>query len=266
MSAVISPRIQVIESIDEWRSLRRRLRGTVGFVPTMGALHAGHASLLEASRQRDDFTVLSIYVNPTQFNDASDLQNYPNTLEADLQLAHELGVDYVILPKYEDIYADGFRYQVDETEFSKDLCGGDRPGHFKGVLTVVMKLLNIVQPTRAYFGEKDYQQLTLIRDMTKAFFMDVDIVGCPTVRERDGLAMSSRNKHLDREARCLAGQLNKILRCSGSDLEVASELALLGFKVDYVESKQGRRFAAVVIGTGEQQVRLIDNIELQRTN
>ena len=256
--------MDIYENMQQFRAMRGSVLGQVGFVPTMGALHAGHASLLERSVAENEFTVLSIYINPTQFNDPKDLQNYPSTIDEDLALARSIGVDAVILPAYEDLYADNYRYQVNEGEFSEVLCGANRPGHFTGVLTVVMKLLNLVKPNRAYFGRKDYQQFQLIKDMAHAFFLDVDIVGCPTVRESDGLAMSSRNKLLDEDARRLAGQFNCILRRCGEDDEIAALLKRCGFEVDYVETRYGRRFGAVVMhcGSGDEQrcVRLIDNV------
>ena len=137
---------KVFERVDAWRRYRRDLKGSVGFVPTMGALHAGHASLIERSIAENDHTVLSIYLNPTQFNNPQDLERYPRTLKRDLRLACSLGVDCVITPTFEEIYADGFRYQIEEKALSNTLCGEHRPGHFTGVLTVVMKLLNIVRP------------------------------------------------------------------------------------------------------------------------
>ncbi len=253
--------MKVIEDIGEWQALRPSLHGDVGFVATMGALHDGHASLMQRSVAENDLTVLSIYVNPTQFNDPDDLANYPDTLQEDLRIARDLGVDFVILPGYEDMYADGYRYQVNENEFSKELCGGNRPGHFTGVLTVVMKLLNLVRPRRAYFGEKDYQQYVLIRDMAAAFFMDVEIVPCATVRECDGLAMSSRNKLLSGGARKGAHKFNQALRSAAGDAEVARQLQGLGFEVDYVVTRGQRRFGAVVVECGGHSVRLIDNVE-----
>lgn len=253
----------IVEDMQHWRQLRREIQGQVGFVPTMGALHAGHGSLLQTSVADNDVTVLSIYINPTQFNDPKDLANYPETLTDDLQLAAELGVDYVIMPRYAEIYADGYRYQVDENQFSRELCGTNRPGHFTGVLTVVMKLLNLVKPDKAYFGKKDYQQYQLIKDMCSTFFMDVEIVGCPTVRERDGLAMSSRNKLLNAHARCGAAQFNRALRKPECDATVKKRLEKAGFQVDYVETRGDRRFGAVVVDSGERQVRLIDNVELE---
>ncbi len=254
--------MKLIEDLEAWQRQRRCVKGSVGFVPTMGALHAGHASLLERSVAECDVTVLSIYVNPTQFNNPDDLAKYPDTLDDDLALARTLGVDYVILPTFDAIYPDGFRYQVNETAFSEELCGADRPGHFTGVLTVVMKLLNLVQPARAYFGEKDFQQLRLIQDMVDAFFMPVRIVGCPTVRENDGLAMSSRNKLLDSGGRKLAAAFNRALTSGAGDDAVRAELQGLGFAVDYVVTRENRRFGAVVVQCGGHDVRLIDNVAL----
>jgi len=160
------------------------------------------------------------------------------------------------------LYGDDFRYQVCEQTLSGELCGAHRDGHFTGVLTVVMKFLNIVEPQRAYFGEKDYQQYLLIRDMCAAFFMDVDVVACPTVRDLDGLALSSRNALLDAEGRRLAPTLNKLLGTSCSDAQVADQLQRAGFTVDYVTTRGERRFAAAVVHCGERTVRLIDNVAL----
>jgi pantoate--beta-alanine ligase len=252
--------VKVFGSLAEWRSARRDLPGPVGFVPTMGALHAGHAALLERSVGQCASTVLSIYLNPTQFNNAADLDRYPRTLEADLAIARNVGVDAVITPRYEELYADGYRFRVDEHDLSRALCGAHRPGHFTGVLTVVMKLLNLVRPDRAYFGEKDYQQYQLIRDMADAFFLDVEIVPCPTVREPDGLALSSRNALLDVPGRRLAPRFHELLSSCAADAEVVSGLAAAGFEVDYVETRNGRRFGAVVVQCGDRSVRLIDNV------
>jgi pantoate--beta-alanine ligase len=254
--------MKIIDNLQAWRQLRKKLSGSVGFVPTMGALHSGHARLLERSVAENAVTVLSIYLNPTQFNNPDDLARYPCTLEQDLQLARELGVDVVLLPGYEDLYADGYRFRIEEHQFSRELCGAHRPGHFTGVLTVVMKLLNLVRPTRAYFGEKDFQQLQLIRDMCETFFMDVHIVGCATVREPDGLALSSRNALLDPLGRARSAQFQQLLRSELDDADVARELERAGFVVDYVETRDGRRFGAIVVSCGDRQVRLIDNVLL----
>lgn len=253
--------MRVYEHLAEWRAARRHLSGRVGFVPTMGALHQGHGSLIERSVAECDVTVLSIYLNPTQFNNPSDLANYPRTMDADLAMARELGVDMVIMPRYEELYPDDYRFLVDERQFSTTLCGAHRPGHFTGVLTVVMKLLNLVRPHRAYFGEKDYQQYRLISDMAEAFFLDTEIVPCRTVREADGLALSSRNALLDDDGRRIAPRFYNLLQARLSDDEVREGLEREGFDVDYVVTRDGRRFGAVVVRGREREVRLIDNVD-----
>src|SRR5262249_29466052 len=161
-------------------------------VPTMGALHEGHLSLVKRSRVENDRTLVSIFVNPTQFDDPADFDAYPRTVKRDLALLEAAGVDFVLLPGAGDMYVDGFRYRVSEPEVSTILEGEHRPGHFGGMLTVVLKLLNIAAAERAYFGEKDWQQLSLVRGMADAFFLPTAIVACPTVRESTGLALSSR--------------------------------------------------------------------------
>jgi pantoate--beta-alanine ligase len=254
--------MKVYEGLPEWRAARAALTGRIGFVPTMGALHDGHASLIERSAAECEVTVLSIYVNPTQFNNPADLAHYPRTLPADLALAESLGVDAVLTPSFAGLYPDEFRYQISERGLSESLCGAHRPGHFTGVLTVVMKLLNLVRPHRAYFGEKDFQQYQLIRGMAEAFFLDTEIVPCATVREHDGLALSSRNALLDDAGRRLAPRFAELLRLPLGDAEVGRRLAQAGFDVDYVESRDGRRFGAVVVHGAERDVRLIDNVPL----
>lgn len=252
---------QVFRDLKNWQTEVKSLNyfgKKVGFVPTMGALHDGHKTLMARSKNENDITVVSIYVNPTQFNNPEDFNKYPITWEQDLKILEDLGVDYCLAPTYDQIYADGYRYQVTENDFSAKLCGAHRPGHFTGVLTVVLKLLNLVSPTRAYFGEKDYQQLTLIREMVSAFFLQVEIVECQTVRASDGLALSSRNLRLSQEQRRLSVEFPKVLKSDLPDDEVIHKLSELGFRVDYVESIKGRRFGAVHIG----DVRLIDNVTL----
>jgi pantoate--beta-alanine ligase len=244
----------------DWRGLRNSLgECTLGLVPTMGALHAGHLSLVQRSQRENAATIVSIFVNPTQFDQADDLDRYPRKTELDLALLRDAAVDAVFIPSCDEIYPDGFHYRVSESELALRLCGAQRPGHFDGVLTVVMKLLNIVQPTRAYFGEKDYQQLMLVRGMTQAFFMDVDVVACPIVREPDGLAMSSRNQNLDTAQRRLAPSLHQVLHESTDTESAQTRLQQLGFDVDYVEDFKGRRLAAVRLGG----TRLIDNVVIQ---
>jgi pantoate--beta-alanine ligase len=252
--------VKTVDSISAFRALRDDLQGSVGFVPTMGALHQGHISLVERSVAENEATIVSIYVNPTQFNNANDLANYPDTLAEDLRLLDVAGVSTVFLPDYELLYPDDFTYEIDEKLFSRQLCGEHRPGHFTGVLTVVMKLLNLVRADRAYFGEKDFQQLSLIRGMVEAFFLSTEIVGCPIVREVDGLAMSSRNLNLSELDREKSPMFNQILKNGRCDDEVLRELERAGFNVDYVVTRGTRRFGAVLMGSEISPVRLIDNV------
>lgn len=250
--------MKVIHDLGEWRALRAQMKGRVGLVPTMGALHSGHASLVERARAENEHVVVSIFINPTQFDDPGDLAAYPSTLEADCRLLGPLGAEVVLAPSAADMYPQGYRYRVSESELSQRLCGAHRPGHFDGMLTVVLKLFGLVQPQRAYFGEKDYQQLKLVEGMVADFFLPLTIVPCPTVRESDGLAKSSRNQRLSSEQRRLAPQLAEILKSSASPHQAREALEQRGFEVDYVEDWQGRRLAAARLGS----VRLIDNLEV----
>ena len=229
---------------------------TVGLVPTMGALHAGHMSLAERARSENDRVVVSIFVNPTQYDDAADLECYPRPFEEDLAKCEAAGTDIVLWPDYNEIYPDDYRFRVTESPCSKELEGAFRTGHFDGVMTVVLKLLGIVRPDRAYFGEKDWQQLVLIRDMVEALFLDTEIIACPLVREEDGLAMSSRNVNLTPEERRIAPRFFQILRSEGQVEEMRRLLEEEGFEVDYVERRDGRVLGAVRLG----KVRLIDNV------
>jgi pantoate--beta-alanine ligase len=251
--------VKVFTSIVEWQAFRAALQDSpVGFVPTMGALHEGHMSLVEASVQHNAITVVSVFINPKQFDDTGDFKVYPADDQKDLGRLEQAGVDAVLLPDSAQIYADNYRFKVSESEFSQHLCGAHRPGHFDGVLTVVMRLLNLVRPDNAYFGEKDYQQLQLIRDMAAAFFMPVNIVACATVRETDGLAMSSRNQLLDQRQREKAALLFATLNQSSSAEQARDTLMRQGFDVDYVEDIAGRRLAAARLGN----TRLIDNVQI----
>ena len=251
--------MRIFESTADWRAYRRaNADRALGFVPTMGALHDGHVSLIERSLRENERTLVSIFVNPTQFDDPADLEAYPDRLAADATILRRLGVPYLLHPTYADLYRDDYRYRVSEQPFSRALCGAHRDGHFDGVLTVVMKLLNIAGARRAYFGEKDFQQLTLVEGMVEAFFMDVEIVACPTIRERDGLALSSRNLKLDPDRRRGAAAFPRALAESASAAEARARLEAAGFAVDYVEDRDGRRFGAVRLG----DVRLIDNVVL----
>lgn len=241
----------------EWRAGPAFAGRSVGFVPTMGALHAGHRALLERARAENDRVVLSIFVNPTQFNDPNDLARYPRTLAADLALSEGL-VDAVLAPSAQELYPDGYRYRVTETDLSGQWEGAHRPGHFDGVLTVVLKLLNLVRPDRSYFGEKDWQQLQLVRGMATALFLAGEIVACPTVRAGDGLALSSRNARLSAAARAQAPSFRKILRESPAADAAVPALRDAGFEVDYVADHDGVRLGAVRL----EGVRLIDNVRL----
>ncbi|HVU19032.1 MAG TPA: pantoate--beta-alanine ligase [Candidatus Didemnitutus sp.] len=246
-----------LASWSEVRSSAEYRDRTIGFVPTMGALHEGHRSLLERARRECGRVVLSIFVNPTQFNDPTDLERYPRTLESDCLLANGLADD-VVMPAPGEMYPDKYAFRVTEHDFSRILEGAHRPGHFDGVLTVVLKLLNIVRPHRAYFGEKDWQQLQLVRSMVDALFVPCEIVGCPTVREDDGLAKSSRNRRLSPAARALAPRFAAILRQSNNADAAAASLRSAGFEVDYVSDWERRRLGAIRI----EGVRLIDNVLL----
>ena len=230
---------------------------SIGFVPTMGALHAGHLSLVERAAAENDRVIVSIFVNPTQYDDPDDLANYPRPLERDLEAAAHAGARAAYLPDFDDIYPDGYRFRVTENAFSRELEGAYRKGHFDGVLTVVMKLFGVVRPDRAYFGEKDWQQLQLVRDMASAFFLDVEVVPCQVVREADGLAMSSRNVRLSEEERRRAPEFHRLLASGRPDKEIRGALAEAGFSVDYVERRDGRILGAVRLGN----VRLIDNVK-----
>lgn len=232
---------------------------TLGFVPTMGALHDGHLSLVRRSRVENDRTLVSIFVNPTQFDDPADLAAYPNTREEDLMMLRAEGTDFVLLPNAAQLYGDSYRYRVTEIERSGVLEGVHRPGHFDAVLTVVLKLFQIVSAERAYFGEKDWQQLTLVRGMADAFFLPTVIVACATVREPDGLALSSRNRRLLPLDRQKASQLYRALSTAPTPDVASRKLRAAGFIVDYVEDYDGRRLGAARLG----DVRLIDNVPLR---
>jgi len=250
--------MKILRSLYEVKTYRATLKASVGFVPTMGALHAGHRSLLQRARSENEICLLSIFVNPTQFNNPEDLLRYPRHEVQDLELAAQQKVDAVFLPTVEEMYPPNDTFRIEESQLSHLLCGAFRPGHFSGVLTVVMKLFQLVRPTRAYFGEKDFQQLHLIRGMVESFFLPVKVVACPTVREADGLAMSSRNLRLTSEEREHAPLLFKTLR-GEPDLQLARQkLEQEGFYVDYLTEQWGRRFVAAHLGS----VRLIDNVEV----
>ena len=212
--------MQIVETISEARAsvaVARVAGQSVGLVPTMGALHPGHLSLIAAARGRDDFVVVSIFVNPTQFDPGDDYDRYPRNLACDAELAEQAGVDLIFDPTPEEMYGKGSVTWVSIEGLTAGLCGRFRPGHFRGVTTVVSKLFNIIQPDRAYFGEKDYQQLVVIKRMVQDLSIPVQIVGFPTVREADGLAVSSRNQYLSPEQRAVAPRFYEALQ-AGAEL------------------------------------------------
>lgn len=206
--------MRIIESISEMQQQAdtwRREGKRIAFVPTMGYLHDGHLTLMQAAREHGDVVVISIFVNPTQFGPGEDFQRYPRDFERDVRLAARVGVDVVFVPKTGEMYPEAYQTYVEVTEVTKPLCGKSRPGHFRGVTTVVAKLFNIVKPHAAIFGEKDFQQWVAIRKMARDLSMDVEVIGHPIVREADGLAMSSRNTYLSSEERSTALRLSRSL-------------------------------------------------------
>lgn len=247
---------QMVTTPDAWRRLRKSLRGSVGFVPTMGNLHEGHIDLCRRARAQNDIVVASVFVNPTQFNQSADFEKYARTLAADTALLSAAGVDYLFHPAAEDMYPDGYTVKISEEDIAAQLEGEFRPGHFTGMLTVVMKLLNIMGADRAYFGEKDFQQLMLVRKMAEALFMPVEIIACPTVRAQSGLALSSRNARLSPEDLAKAPLLAQYLMSGLEDAAVIKKLEEAGFRPEYVQTRWGRRLAAAWLG----DVRLIDNV------
>jgi pantoate--beta-alanine ligase len=249
--------MNVSNTLAVWRARRRAIDGcTIGFVPTMGALHRGHSSLVEQCRGDNQIVVVSIFVNPTQFNDPSDFERYPHTLDRDLELLQSLGVDEVIVPSARELYPNGYRFGVEPHENDLVLEGSHRPGFLQGVMTVVLKLLNLVRADNVYFGEKDYQQLKIVSEMTQEYFLPTQIIPCPTVREESGLAMSSRNTRLSAEAHDKAAHLFRALTTASSWAESRAVLEAQGFQVEYVEERWARRLAAVNL----EGVRLIDNV------
>lgn len=205
-----------MKTFDKVRELQQELANhkpsEIGFVPTMGALHAGHRSLVEKARRECQIVVVSVFVNPTQFNDKTDLKNYPRTPEADLTTLAQAGADYVLMPTTEEIYPEPDTRQFDFGLIDKVMEGATRPGHFNGVAQVVSRLFDIVKPGKAYFGEKDFQQIAVIKAMIKQLNLDVEIVECPIIRDTDGLALSSRNLLLTKEHRAVAPEIYATLK------------------------------------------------------
>ena len=275
--------IHTIKDLQAELSVLKAQGKKVGLVPTMGALHAGHASLVKRSVNENEVTVVSVFVNPTQFNDKNDLERYPRTLEADCQLAEACGADYLFAPSVEEIYPTPDMRHFEFPPVSTVMEGACRPGHFNGVCQVVSRLFYIVKPDKAYFGEKDFQQLAIIREMVRQMNYKLEIVGCPIVREEDGLALSSRNKRLSAEERENALNISRTLFKSRtfatshtvSETQKMVEEAIEdapGLRLEYFEIVDGNTLQKVnswedaqyVVGCitvfcGE--VRLIDNIK-----
>lgn len=278
--------MKLIQTIQELRTELDALRKedkTIGLVPTMGALHAGHASLVKRAVAENDVVVVSDFVNPTQFNDKNDLLKYPRTLDADCKLLEECGASFVFAPSVEEIYPEPDTRQFSYAPLDTVMEGKFRPGHFNGVCQIVSKLFLIVEPTRAYFGEKDFQQLAIIREMVRKYPFNLEIVGCPIVREADGLALSSRNARLSDEQRIQALQISKTLFASVeyaqthtlAETKAFVESAIStaeGLRLEYFEIVDGNSLQTVcdwkdgsyIVGCitvfcGE--VRLIDNIK-----
>lgn len=258
--------------------------GRVGFVPTMGALHEGHLALVDYARERCDEMVVSIFVNPLQFDREDDLSGYPRTWQADLDLCTSHGVDAIYYPQAGAMYPDGFLTKVSVAEMTEGLCGAHRAGHFDGVTTVVLKLFNAVQPDIVVFGEKDFQQLSVIKRMTRDLDLGVEVVGHPTVRETDGLALSSRNVHLSPQERenalCLWRGLNQAMEMAKSGEKSAAKLraaalaeieAVPEARLEYLEVvdadsleplEEINRPARMAVAVWMGETRLIDNAPL----
>ncbi|WFW29837.1 MAG: pantoate--beta-alanine ligase [Wolbachia endosymbiont of Menacanthus eurysternus] len=250
--------LKIFNLIEEWKTFKNSLLNntTIGFIPTMGCLHEGHCSLIARSVLENDFSILSIFINKTQFSEKSDYENYPKTISEDLKIAEREKVNAVIIPTHNDIYPDGFRYKVIENNTSLVREGIYRPGHFTGMLTVVLKLLTIIGANKAYFGEKDYQQYELIKGMKEAFFINTEIIPCPTIRDKNGIALSSRNRNLNKKQINLAKNFPLLLSSKQlSSNQIKIELEKLGFKVNYIEEINGRRYGSIRIG----KTTLIDN-------
>lgn len=280
--------MQIVSTIEEVRAQVKAWRkegDSVGLVPTMGYLHEGHGSLIKAARKDNNRVVVSIFVNPMQFGPSEDLESYPRDLEKDSAYCESLGADLIFHPEPEEMYRPGFCSFVDMTVLTQELCGLSRPVHFRGVCTVVSKLFNIVQPDKAYFGQKDAQQLAVIRRMVTDLNMDIEIIGCPIVREEDGLAKSSRNTYLSSQERQAALVLSRSIalgRKMAEDGETDAKTIVKAMtelieqeplaKIDYVKLVNGLTMqqidkverpmlAAIAVFIGK--TRLIDNFILE---
>lgn len=227
--------MKIINSIQEITEISRALRldnKTIGFVPTMGALHKGHLTLMQRAKDENDILIVSVFVNPIQFNNPEDLEKYPRDIDADSNKLESIGCDYLFYPKAEEVYAQEPTEEFNFGNLDKVMEGEQRPGHFRGVAIIVSRLFNWINPNKAYFGEKDFQQLTIIKAMVNNLDLGVEIVACPIVREEDGLAMSSRNQRLSTSAREIAPRINAILRKSYSLSENISISQIKSFVIN----------------------------------
>ena len=279
--------MKVFESVKELRAeLDKAEQSGIGFVPTMGALHAGHRSLVERARRENDTVVVSVFVNPTQFNDKNDLKHYPRTPEADARLLEEAGADFVLMPTVEEIYPQPDTRQFDFGLIDKVMEGATRPGHFNGVAQVVSRLFDIVRPARAYFGEKDFQQIAVIKSMVAQLALPIEIVECAIVRGEDGLALSSRNTLLDAAHRAAAPHIYATLRAAVTQSQEMAPARLKEWvtaevernpllKVIYYQSVDARTMQEVAawddspriqgcIAVQAGDIRLIDNIRIRQ--
>lgn len=280
--------MEVITKIYEMQTMVLSIKDrkeSIGFVPTMGALHDGHASLMRSARKENDWLAVSIYLNPAQFDNEDDFNSYPRQMDKDIEFAEEENADIVFAPETGELYPEGFCTYVTQERLTDTLCGRLRPGHFKGVTTIVTKLFNIVRPDRAYFGQKDYQQSVVVKRLVEDLNMDIDIRVLPTVRNEDGLALSSRNKRLNREERrsalCIYSALLKAQSMFASNIKdtgrIIEEMTSIINKaenstIDYISivnahtledisSINGKAVVAVAVRVGK--TRLIDNTILE---
>lgn len=254
--------MKIFKSAEEFKNYTKNLEKSIGFVPTMGALHEGHMSLIKRAKEENDFCIVSIFVNPTQFLPGEDLSKYPRRLEADSKLCELAGVDALFLPTPEEMYEDDEPSIKAPNRAGYFLEGFVRPGHFDGVLTVVMKLLNISGASKAYFGQKDAQQLLLIKQMTKRYFMDVEIVECQIVREKEGLAMSSRNVYLDDGQKKASLSISKSLFAAGATIGVGE---LDCKKIEGKMREELKELDVEYIAFCNRQFKEIEKIELKNS-
>lgn len=273
--------MQVVHTVEEIKQKRLEFsQRKIGFVPTMGALHEGHLALVKKCKSESELSIVSIFVNPTQFNDNKDLEKYPNTIEADLKSLEQMDVDIVFIPKFEDLYQNEQKLAVNIAEIEQKMEGSKRPGHFDGVIRVLSIFFNLIKPKYAYFGEKDYQQVLVVQQLINQHFPTISLIKCPTIREHNGLAKSSRNKLLSESAFNRSGEIYSTLKWIKENITAQSINSILDdgmrklserFEVEYLELRNennleetsnslenSRLFVAVQI----ESIRLIDNIAL----